>query len=196
MQEEPHSQTHTLWEKNVGRGFIFFLGALRYYKGLSFLLEAAPFLKARIVIAGAGPEEATLIAHAKKLNAHNVLFLGKVSEDDKRSLFRLAGAFAFPAHLPSEAFGVALLEAAAYGLPLVSTDLETGTSYINQHNQTGFVVPSANAFALAQALNSLLENPLQAKKFGQNARKRYEELFRETTMCSRYAALYRKLLRC
>jgi rhamnosyl/mannosyltransferase len=54
----------------------------------------------------------------------------------------------------------------AAGLPVVSTELGTGTSYINQDGVTGRVVPPAVAQALAGAINGLLRNPDLRSKTG------------------------------
>jgi len=66
----------------VGRDFFLFVGTLRKYKGLNFLLNALKGTKLKCVIAGSGPEERKLKTLAKKLKLLNVIFLGRVSEVD------------------------------------------------------------------------------------------------------------------
>ena len=48
--------------------------------------------------------------------------------------------FVLPSIFKSEAFGIVLLEAMANGIPLISTELGTGTSYVNSDGETGYVV--------------------------------------------------------
>jgi glycosyltransferase involved in cell wall biosynthesis len=99
----------------------------------------------------------------------------------------------FPSHLRSEAFGVSLLEAAMCGLPMISCEIGTGTSFVNIHNQTGLVVPPADSAALANAMNRLGNDADLAKTFGNAARQRFEERFTATQMAKAYMDVYRKI---
>ena len=68
-------------------------------------------------------------------------------------MFRLARALVFPSLYRSEAFGVSLLEGAMYGLPLISTELNTGTTFVNKEGVTGLVVPPGDVEAGRGALH-------------------------------------------
>lgn len=177
-----------------GKNFVLSLGVLRYYKGLHVLLAAAQELRGTLVLAGSGPEEERLRQQVKSLGVQNVVFAGRVSEEEKHNLLRHCTALALPSHLRSEAFGMVLLEAAMYARPLVSCEIGTGTSYINLDGETGFVVPPENPQALAQAINTLFEQPELAFRLGHNARRRYETHFTPQVMADAYMAIYRKLL--
>ncbi|NDC57110.1 MAG: glycosyltransferase, partial [Alphaproteobacteria bacterium] len=131
--------------------------ALRYYKGLHIVLEALKDHDWPVVIAGTGPEEKKLKARAAQLGLKNIVWAGKITDDDKWALLRLCHAFVFPSHLRSEAFGISLLEAAMAGKPMISAELGTGTSYINAHNETGLVVPAGDAGGLAQAMQKVFD---------------------------------------
>lgn len=172
----------------VGSRFFLFVGALRYYKGLPFLLDAARSTGLPVVIAGSG--DATIIAEAKLLN---VIVLGEVNEGEKQALLELCTAFVFPSHLRSEAFGVALLEAARAGRPMISCEIGTGTSYVNLDGVTGITVPPADPTALAGAMTALWNDPSRCGQMGEAARRRYETLFTASAMGEAYAALYEKL---
>jgi rhamnosyl/mannosyltransferase len=165
-------------------GFFLFLGAMRYYKGLPFLLEAAEKTGLSVVLAGSGD--------AGKVPP-NVTVLGEVSEAEKQALLRTCTAFVFPSHLRSEAFGVALLEAARAGKPMISCEIGTGTSYVNEHNITGLTIPPADPEALATAMQSLWGDSPRREQMGAAARARYEKLFTAKEMGDSYAALYRRL---
>ena len=75
--------------------------------------------------------------------ALGVAVLGALDDADKVALLTLCYAVAFPSHLRSEAFGISLLEGAMYGKPMISSEIGTGTSYINIDGETGLVVPMA-----------------------------------------------------
>jgi rhamnosyl/mannosyltransferase len=177
-----------------GERFFLFIGAFRYYKGLEFLIEAAKAVNFPIVIAGSGPNEGVLKAEVIKYNISNVFFVGQVSEDEKSALLETCYGVIFPSHLRSEAFGVALLEGAMYGKPLISCEIGTGTSYINIDRLTGVVVPPSNPAALSDAMTWLWSHSGQAAEMGKKAHARYRELFTAKRMAQSYFELYQELL--
>jgi len=183
------------WQAQLGKDFFLFVGVLRYYKGLHILLESAKNKPYKVVIVGAGPIEEELKVQAIKLQLTNVIFLGAIKNVDKSALFHLCKGVVFPSHLRSEAFGITLLEGAVFSKPLVSSEIGTGTSYINVHNETGLVVPPSDAGALAEALDKLWSNPELAETFGKNARKRYEQYFQVDSMAKSYVDVYKNVLK-
>jgi rhamnosyl/mannosyltransferase len=182
------------WRERFGPRFFLFVGALRYYKGLHILIEAARNSEYPIVIIGAGPVESELRKQAQRLGMHNIHFLGLLSDEDKDTLLQICYAVVFPSHLRSEAFGVSLLEGAMYGKPLISSEIGTGTCYVNEHNQTGIVVPRDDPFAFRQAMDHFWNNPDEVVAMGQRAEARYRELFTGKQMAEAYVELYKKLL--
>ena len=174
--------------------YFLFVGVLRYYKGLSFLVHAATHVKATVVIAGSGPEAEGLKKLAKEIGARNVVFAGQVSDLEKISLIQGCAALILPSHLRSEAFGMVLVEAAMFGKPIISCEIGTGTSYVNLHGETGFVVMPQSPAALAAAMQELLGNERLGENMGSAARKRYELLFSGPALGLAYSDLYKKLL--
>lgn len=182
------------WRQRVGENFFLFVGVLRYYKGLASLLEALPGTGFPLVIVGSGPEEEALKAQAARLNLGNVVFLGRLDDQDKVCLSQLSLAMVFPSHLRSEAFGISLLEAAMYGKPMISCEIGTGTTYVNQHEVTGLAVPPSSPDALRGAMARLWNDRDEARRFGSNAMARFNELFTAERMCRQTEALYRAVL--
>lgn len=184
---EPVTRDLEVWRTQVGQGFFLFVGALRYYKGLSYLIDAARITGLPVVIAGRGNID------AKNLPP-NVHYVGEITDADKECLLTLCRAFVFPSHLRSEAFGVALLEAARSARAMISCEIGTGTSYINEENCTGIVVPPRNVEALAEAMYALWVDNELCQSFGDNARRRYLELFRISNMSNKYFKIYHDVL--
>jgi rhamnosyl/mannosyltransferase len=170
--------------------YFLFVGVLRYYKGLHFLIDAAQGLGAKVVIAGEGPEGANIKALAADRLSAEIVFAGKVSDKEKISLLKRCRAFILPSHLRSEAFGMVLIEAAMFGKPMISCEIGSGTSFVNAHAETGFVVPPASPHALANAMRALLDDDALAIKMGKAARARYERLFSGPALGKAYAALF------
>lgn len=188
------AQKLVYWRARLGERFFLFVGALRYYKGLDYLLQAAKLNGLPVAIMGGGFLEGQLKQQAAELGLENVHFLGGLPDEDKAALLELCYGFVFPSHLRSESFGISLLEAAMYGKPLISCEMGSGTTFINLADQTGLVVPPRDATALAQAMQRLWDAPAMAQAMGAKALQRYEEVFTAPLMAASYAELYRSLL--
>ncbi len=182
------------WRKRFGTKFFLFIGVLRYYKGLHILVEAANNSDYPVVIVGAGPIEDDLKAHAKSLGVSNIHFIGHVPNEDKVALLVLCYAVLFPSHLRAEAFGISLLEGAMYGKPLISSEIGTGTTYINIDKETGLVVGPSDPVSLRNAMDYLWSHPEEAAQMGRRAESRYQKLFTAKKMVNSYVSLYEMLL--
>jgi rhamnosyl/mannosyltransferase len=189
----PDPERLAYWRAKAGPRFFLFVGVLRYYKGLHILLDAVAGTDYPVVIVGAGPIEQELKAHAARLGLTNVMFVGAVDDLDKVALLQLCYAVAFPSHLRSEAFGISLLEGAMFGKPMISSEIGTGTSYINIDQQTGLVVPPSDPQAFRAAMRTLWDDPALARTMGARAEARYHELFTSERMATSYTELYREL---
>ncbi|MBA1146043.1 glycosyltransferase [Ectothiorhodospiraceae bacterium WFHF3C12] len=181
-------------EAEVGRDFFLFVGVLRYYKGLHILLDALAGTDLPVVVAGSGPVETELKAHVRRLGLRNVAFLGHVSDVRKVALLHLSRAVVFPSYLRSEAFGVTLVEGAMFGKPLISTEIGTGTSYVNVHGETGLVVPPGDSKDLRGAMAELAADDQRVAEMGAASRHRYEDFFTGDVMGARYLDLYERVL--
>jgi glycosyltransferase involved in cell wall biosynthesis len=189
------AEANTLCRLGINEGpFFLALGVLRYYKGLHTLIQAAPSVGAKIVIAGSGPEMNNLSMLAKQVGANNVVFAGQVSHAEKVALLRGCRALALPSHLRSEAFGMVLVEAAMFGKPLVCCDVGSGTSHVNKHGVTGIIVKPENPRELASALSELLSDSALTQRMGYAARERYERLFSAPALGHAYVALYKEVM--
>lgn len=182
------------WRECLGERFFLFVGVMRYYKGLHILIEALKDVDYPVVIVGAGPLENELQAQAAALGLRNIKFVGRLDDADKAAVLELSYAMVFPSHLRSEAFGISLLEGAMYGKPMISSEIGTGTSFINNHGETGLVVPPSNPQAFREAMRTLWDNPVQAAAMGIKAEARYRQLFTAEEMGRQWVRLYEELL--
>lgn len=191
----PASEPEKVAELQALHGrFFLFVGVLRYYKGLEYLLQAMEGMDWPLLIVGAGPLEQELIQRAATLKLKSVHFIGQVTEQEKVNLFTACYAVIFPSHLRSEAFGISLLEAAMFGKPMVCSEIGTGTSFINQNEVSGFVVPPEDALAMRDAMAKLWNSPALAADYGAAARERYLNVFTSRLMGEAYIKVYDELL--
>lgn len=192
---QPMPDRLQFWRERLGPKFFLFVGLIRYYKGLHILMDAAQGTDYPIVIVGAGPIEQELKAQAAQLGLRNIHFLGHLPDEDKVALLTLCYGVVFPSHLRSEAFGISLLEGAMYGKPMISSEIGTGTTFINIGDETGLVVPPSDPLALRQAMRYLWEHPEEAADMGKRAEERYWKHFTAEKMVKSYVDLYGELVR-
>lgn len=172
---------------------LLFVGRLRYYKGLGTLIEVLPHLPdVALKIVGTGPMEAEWRALVTHLGlSDRVSFLGQVADADLPAVYHQAHLFVLPSNARAEAFGVVLLEAMASGLPCISTEVGTGTSWVVQDGVTGRVVPPEDPTALATAVRDLLSVPARLRIMGQASRQRVENEFTLDRLSERVMSVYR-----
>lgn len=180
------------------RPLVLAVGRLVPYKGFDVLIDAAGRLStdAAVVIVGGGPLQDTLRGQLvqRGLNGRVVL-AGRVDDGTLAALQRLATVYCMPSVERSEAFGVALAEALARGLPAVATQIAgSGVPWVNLDGVTGINVPPGDASALAAALDRLLSDANLRDRMALGARQRYETLFTEHQSIARTLDVYRKLL--
>jgi glycosyltransferase involved in cell wall biosynthesis len=142
------------------RFIILAVGRLMPQKGFDRLIEAfaklhADHLSWDLVILGAGPDKQSLERQRDRLGLNDRVFLpgraGNVGDwYERASIFAMTSLF--------EGFPNALLEAMAYGLPVISTDCDTGPRDLIEHDVNGLLVPLGDQDAFAAALRQLVED--------------------------------------
>ncbi|MGQ9466379.1 MAG: glycosyltransferase [Anaerolineae bacterium] len=174
---------------------LLFVGKLRYYKGVDTLLEALTELPGvYLEMVGEGPMGGEWAALAARLGlADRVRFRGEVPEADLPHWYHRAHLFVLPANARAEAFGTVLLEAMASGLPCITTEVGSGTSWVVQDGVTGRVVPPRDPRALAAAIRQLLDDPDRRADMGRAGRARVEADFTQERMIARVEAIYREI---
>ncbi len=86
-----------------------------------------------------------------------------------------------------------LLEAMASGLPCVTTEVGTGTSWVVQDGITGRVVPPQDPVALAEAIRDVLADEGRRRAMGRAARARVEMEFTQEKLVDRVMSVYESL---
>ncbi len=174
-----------------GDPFLLFVGRLRHYKGLHVLLAAMADVAAPLVIVGDGPMRDSLRAQARRLGlGDRVHFTGSVSDEELKDYLAGASVGLLPSDSPAEAFGLAMVEYMAAGLPVVCTELGTGTSFVNQNGETGLVVKAGDPRALAAGIQEVLADPATRERMGRAGRARVRERFTTEAMMRGMDELY------
>lgn len=146
----------------AGAHVALFLGSLIPRKNVSLAIDAVAVLRSRgdnvrLVIAGTGPEEASLRTHAINCGiGDHVDFVGRVTEQSKVALLRSADVFVFPSTL--EGFGMAAVEAMACGTPVVALDSGPVTEFLENGVSGLGVDPSSGVHGFADAIGVALHD--------------------------------------
>jgi glycosyltransferase involved in cell wall biosynthesis len=170
---------------------------LLHQKGVHILLDAfATCLRhvpqASLVILGDGPERDALEAqvHAHGMAQH-VHFLGYMATPEVSAIMRGVDIFAFPTF--GEGFGLVLLEAMAWGKPVVASQV-MAIPEIVLHEETGFLIPPGDATSLAQVLLRLMQDPPLCRRLGMAGQRRVEREFTVERMVQQTVCVYDQLL--
>lgn len=164
---------------------ILFAGILCEGKGILVLVEACTILLQRripfrLLVMGAFQSEAfeqqtKLAIEQAGLKSH-IAFLGVLTGKNKHEAFVSADIFCFPSHYAAESFGVVLIEAMSYSLPIVATNWR-GIPEVTGPEGGARLVPVREPAALAEALEALLLSDEPRRSMGGLNRARYLDRF-------------------
>lgn len=180
---------------------ILFVGIHCESKGLSVLLEACGLLAAqgrnfRVELMGLFEEPAfekeTKDRLARLGLGDRVEFLGARYGEDKKAAFRRAHLFLFPTFYENETFGVVLIEAMCFGLPIVTTRWRGVPSVVEEGVQ-GLLGPIKDAGAMAERVAALMDDAALRERMGKAGRERFVKEFGLAAYHRRLAELFRVL---
>jgi rhamnosyl/mannosyltransferase len=144
------------------------------------LLEAIRDLpNIRLDIVGSGELRANIAGYIKKNNlSDRVKIHENTRKQDLASLTQSADILCLPSIERTEAFGLAIIEAAALSKPALVSNLQgSGMSWVVRHGETGWIFEEASSSDLAKMIMYLLKNKHLLRKAGVEARRRFLEEF-------------------
>ena len=139
---------------------------LASYRSLAAVLGRLQDLPWRLIVAGDGPARAEVEAALHRVVAGRTHFLGELSPGELAAVQAAGDLCLWPA--VNEAYGMAMLEAQAAGIPVVSCALR-GVPDIVEHGRTGLLAPPGDEAALARLARQLLCDAPQREAMGRRA---------------------------
>jgi len=177
----------------TGPAHLVFLGRLEYEKGIHDLIAAMPRIRrthpgTTLTVAGTGTQLKWLVEQARK---HKVIkattFVGHLDHEQLVRLLHTADAAVLPSHY--EPFGIVALEAAATGMPLVTSNVGgLGEAVID--GQTGKSFAPRDVAGIATAVRTVLDDPAHAQSMATAARERLTSAFDWHTVADETAQVY------
>lgn len=178
-------------EETASGDGILFVGRLAPKKGVEYLVRAVADLDAHLTIVGDGSEREKLERLAEDIGA-NVSFEGFVNPNAVDKYYRSAGIFVLPS-IEGEGMPNVVLEAMAWGLPVVTTD-SGGLPTIVEDGKTGYLVPMRNSDALADVIGDLLDDADMRTEIGKVAREYVREKHSWPSQVERLESVYNRVL--
>lgn len=179
---------------------VLYTGRLAPVKGIPHLLEAAREVcrlmrDTRFVLAGPWQMSGTSAQWgfgqdgklSGELSGGEVLWKGHVSWEKMAGLYRAAAVFVMPSWF--ESFGISVIEAMAFGLPVVASNAGALPEIV-EDGVTGLLVPPGDANALAGGILRLLRDPALRRRMGQAGRERVRERYGAERVARETLALY------
>lgn len=162
------------------------IAELHKIKGHTYILEAAkelPFVN--FVFIGDGEEKENLGKIVKEQNIKNITFKGFL--DNAAIYLKTFDYFLLPSL--SEGLAICLLEAGLAEVPVIATNVG-GIPEIIKDKYNGILIESKNSNAIVSAVDFLIGNPEEARKYAENLKKDIQENFSFNKMVSNTIALY------
>lgn len=150
---------------------VFAAGRLTKAKGFDYLLKSWQLLEKdfpdwKLCIAGSGEEEERLLSMKRQMNLRLLEFVGNVK--DIEAYYERAAFFVLPSR--NEGFGMVLIEAMAYGIPVVSFSCKAGPKDIITDGEDGFLVSTGDYRSFADKMRCLMESQELREQMGRKAK--------------------------
>ncbi|MCJ0764329.1 glycosyltransferase family 4 protein [Variovorax terrae] len=170
-----------LWDKGVSEYVAVAESLKKKNFPIQFLLAGAPDL--------GNPAAVSAEIIEKWMKNQTVEWLGHV--EDMPLLLSSVDLMVLPSY--REGLPKTLIEAAACGIPLITTDVP-GCRDVVTHEVTGLLVPARDIGALESAIVRLVENPVLATELGRAAKEKALQEFDEKIIIKQTLAVYQELI--
>ncbi len=172
---------------------LLYVGTIEQRRNTLFLISLfQKLLRKRsdlyLLIAGDGSDKTACIALVEKLLLHKrVIFLEKVPQEHLSSLYNVADIFLLPSNY--EIYGMVILEAMYFGLPVLSSHT-AGAEEIIENNENGILIPEIDEYAWLKVIMELLSDSERVARIKVNAHKRIVENFTWEIAAQKYYKTY------
>ena len=168
---EPKKQEREIKKKK--KTIILYIGQLIERKGIKDLIKAIEILKSKIanivlLLVGDGIMKSEILNYLKKNQLEDtVRVMGNIKYNSLPEIYHLANIFVLPSR--EEVWGLVINEAMACGLPVITSNKTGASDDLVKQGENGFIFPARNYHILAQYLKTVIENPILARKMGENS---------------------------
>lgn len=181
-------------QTNKNESIILCVGHCIPRKGIKYLVEAFSAINRKdfsLHIVGKTNKDVQYYKNVKRTIqqlglSKDIVLHERVSQDELNHLYSIADIFVLPSL--NEGFGIVLLEAMYYGLPIITTDISAMPELVKP-SQNGLLVPPAHSPLLAQAMSFLINQPKLRQQMGANGREHLMKSYNWEDTCSEFLTL-------
>ncbi|MBA6313760.1 glycosyltransferase family 4 protein [Cellulophaga baltica] len=156
---------------------LVFVGKIEKRKGLHLLIESLQFVKSKVkvdLIGSFNPEDKyylSLIEQIKKSNLiHTIIFHGRLDEEKMKTVLKASSVFVFPTL--HEGYGMVMMEAMSYGLPVIAFD-NSSIPFVIKDNYNGIIVQNKNTTELANKIENIINDRILFQRLSINSKETY-----------------------
>ncbi len=169
--------------KQIERPIIFAAGRLTKVKGFDLLIKSWKLLEERypewtVLVAGEGEDREILEEEKRAAEVKNLHFIGNVPKIEQ--YYRISAIFVLPSR--DEGFGMVLLEAMDFSVPVVSYSCKAGPGEIVIDGENGFLIEPENTDAFAEKMELLMKDENLRRQMGRKARESTERFKKENIL--------------
>ncbi len=176
---------------------LLYVGILEERRGISFLIELLKFLVSYdksyylVIIGKARESEYQLLFDSMISGIANIRYISFVEQTRISEIYKLADIFLL--HSYYEIYGMVILEAMYFGLPVLATET-AGSGQIIENGENGYILPSDNVEIWVSVINELFANPEKKDYIGNRASNMFREKYVWEKAVDKYLAVYEKVL--
>jgi len=173
------------------RRYFLYAGRLSPEKGLHVAIEAHEGVEGvRLALAGGSSYSESYMRTLRAQGKDRVVFTGFLTGEPLEEIYSNALAFLLPSRM--EGLSVALLEAMAYGLPVIASDIPENRELVDECG--GYLFRLDDVADLRRVMTTVAHAPEAARELGWRARERVRERFDWDRIAAETAAFYREVM--
>ena len=186
------------WKARLGidndSDILLYVGNIEQRRNPLFLIDIIEHLPqaCHLVIVGDGPlKDATAEAVRQRGLDRRCTLTGKLAQEQLPSLYRQSSAFVLASDY--EIFGMVILEAMYFGLPVITTSTAGSQTLIENHSD-GIIIKQKDASLWANAINNMLKDRPKLASISDNAKHKIDTSLTWDKAADKFVALYRQAM--
>lgn len=178
----------------AGQGILLYAGRIAYNKGIDAVIRALPGLpRAHFIIAGRGVFADACRRLAAEIGVQDRVHFVGYMDNSELSRYYSAADIVLMAGTFYENFSRMLLEASAYGKPIIAPAIG-GNLDIIEHGRNGYLLHTREPAEIVGYVKDILDHPAKARAMGEYARRKVRSEFSHERTAEALACVYEEVL--